>query len=82
MIINIIAWILVGALAGWIAGKIMKTAKNSFWRNVVLGIAGSLVGGFLASLLGISAKAFSIGGLAVAVAGACLCIFLARKFAK
>ncbi len=76
---TIIGSILLGALAGWIAGKIMKNS-GSFLRNAVLGIIGGLVGGILANLLHIS------GGLVVqlliAVAGSCLVLWLAGFLRK
>ena len=78
MLWNLIVTILVGALAGWLAGLIMK-AKGGFWFNVVLGIAGSIVGLFLARLIGITASKVSIGGLIISVAGACLVIWIVRK---
>lgn len=77
MLWNIIVTILVGALIGWIAGMIMKS-KGGFWLNALIGIVGSFVGMFIASLVGISADAISIGGIAISVAGACLVIFLVR----
>ena len=78
MPLNIILWILFGAAAGWAAGKIMNSSPG--WvMNIILGIVGSVVGGFLASLVGISTTGFSIGALIIAIAGACLLIWLVRK---
>jgi len=50
---NIILWIIFGALAGFLAGKIMKSS-NGLIANVILGIVGSFVGGWLAGQLGIA----------------------------
>ena len=79
MLWTIICSILLGALAGWLAGKIMKN-EGSFLRNVILGIVGSLVGGVLANLLHIG------GGLVVeliiAVAGACLVLWVVSLIKK
>lgn len=79
MLWTIICSILLGALAGWLAGKLMKN-EGSFLRNVILGIVGSLVGGVLANLLHIS------GGLVVeliiAVAGACLVLWVVSLIKK
>lgn len=77
MLWKIIVTILVGALAGWLAGKIMKL-QGGFWFNVLLGIVGSFVGGLLASLAGISAKQVSVGGVLISVLGACLVVWLVR----
>ena len=80
MIWNIIITILIGALVGWLAGIIMKT-NHGFWLRVLLGIVGSVVGRLIAGLIGISAKPVSIGGIIISVAGACLVVWLVRKFA-
>ena len=78
---QIILWILLGALAGWLAGIIMKS-KGSLIRNIILGIAGALVGGFIVSLIGGGVSTFSFWGFIVAIAGACLLIFLWRLIFK
>lgn len=78
MILNIICIILVGALVGWLAGKVMKK-KHKFWGNALIGIGGSLLGGAIAKLLGVN------GGLVVEllfdVAGACILMYVIRKLA-
>ncbi len=81
MLWNIIVTILVGALVGWLACKLMNL-KNGFWMNALLGIIGSAVGRLLAGLIGIHANTISIGGIAISVAGACLVVWLARKLVK
>lgn len=81
MLWKIISTILVGALCGWIAGKIMKSG-GSFLRNVILGIVGGFVGGIIGAILPLGAIFGWIGSLALSIAGACLCIWLARKFLK
>ena len=78
MIWNILITILIGALAGWLAGKLMNM-KQGFWMNVLLGIVGSAVGRFIAGLAGIHADKVSIGGILISVAGACLVVWLVRK---
>ena len=75
MIWKILVAILLGALAGWIAGKIMKS-KSGFWGNVVLGILGGALGGWLGSLIGIGGG--WVMSVILAIAGACLIIFLFR----
>lgn len=81
-LINIVLWIIFGALAGWLAGLIMKSERGLI-GNVILGIIGSFVGGWVASLLGINvADGFSIGSLLVAIGGACLVILVVRAVAK
>ena len=71
-------WLIFGALVGWLAGTIMES-KKSLLRNIVLGISGSFVGGFVASLMGIGTiSGFNIVNIVISVAGACLLIFIAK----
>jgi uncharacterized membrane protein YeaQ/YmgE (transglycosylase-associated protein family) len=79
MLTNLIVTILVGALAGWVAGKIMKS-DGSLIRNIILGILGGLLGGWIASILNVSYGL--VVGIIIAIAGACLLIWLARKLFK
>jgi uncharacterized membrane protein YeaQ/YmgE (transglycosylase-associated protein family) len=65
--------IILGALAGWIAEKVMKF-DTGLLMNIALGIAGAVVGNFLLGLLGIGLGGL-IGQLVVAVAGACVLIY-------
>jgi len=72
---NFIIWIVVGGLIGWVASMIMKTnAQQGMFLNVVVGIIGSMLGGWLISpLLGagtINQRDFSLGGLFVSLVGA------------
>ena len=78
MLWNIIVTILIGALVGWLASLIMGM-KGGFWLHVILGIVGSIVGAFLAKLIGITAAKVSIGGVIISVAGACIVVWVARK---
>ncbi len=75
---NFISWLIIGALIGWVASKIMK-GKGGLLRNIIVGIAGGVLGGWLSSYVGIgSGNAWSIGGFLIALGGACLLIFLSR----
>ncbi len=69
---NILAWIIFGALAGWIASIIMKTnAEQGAIGNIVVGILGAFIGGFAVRLLtGSDVNGFNIVSLIVAVIGA------------
>lgn len=71
---ELIAWIVIGALAGWIASMIMKTdAQMGAVANIVVGIVGALIGGFVVrTLLGaeVDANGFSIASLLTAILGA------------
>ncbi len=85
-IMNLLLWIALGALAGWLAGLIMGGEKRGILGNVVLGVLGSMVGGFAASLLGLGGvNGLNVYSLLIAVAGACLVLWisgLARRAAK
>jgi uncharacterized membrane protein YeaQ/YmgE (transglycosylase-associated protein family) len=72
---NIIIWLVVGGLIGWVASMIMKTdAQQGLILNVVVGIVGALLGGWVLSpLLGagtINSNDFSLAGLGVSLLGA------------
>lgn len=69
-----IAWIIIGGIAGWIASKIMGTdAQQGIVLNIVVGIVGALLGGFVLRILGVStAGAGVILTFVTALAGACV----------
>jgi uncharacterized membrane protein YeaQ/YmgE (transglycosylase-associated protein family) len=70
--------IILGAIAGWIAEKIMKT-NTGLLMNIIVGIVGALIGNFLFDMLiGRSGEGSVIGQLVVAVIGACILIWLVR----
>ncbi|PLS79680.1 MAG: GlsB/YeaQ/YmgE family stress response membrane protein [Chloroflexi bacterium] len=79
---GIIAWLIFGGLAGWIASKIMGTdAQQGILLNIIVGIVGAMIGGFLGSnLLGIGITGFNITSFLVAVVGACVLLFLVGLF--
>lgn len=78
MLLNLILWVVFGAIAGWIAAKIMG-GGNTLLTNIVLGIVGAIVGGFIAGALGIKYDGgFSIESLLVAVVGAIIVILVVR----
>jgi Predicted membrane protein len=74
-VINFIVWLVVGGVIGWIASMIMRTdAQQGVILNVVVGIIGAALGGWLISPLvgvpSINENAFSIGALLVSLVGA------------
>jgi uncharacterized membrane protein YeaQ/YmgE (transglycosylase-associated protein family) len=82
---NFIAWIVIGGLIGWIASKLMNTdAQQGVVLNVVVGIVGAFVGGWLISpLVGlptINQNAFSFGALAVSLIGAVILLAVVNLF--
>ncbi len=79
MLWTILVKLVVGALIGWLASRIMKS-EGGLIRNIFMGIVGSALGGYLASLLGISAS--GLGSLLVSVAGACLLIAIVDRLLR
>lgn len=71
----------IGAVAGWLAGVIMKGGGYGLLGDIVIGIIGAFVGGFLFGLLGISAGGL-IGQIITATVGAIVLIFVLRMFKK
>ena len=49
---GLIAWIIIGLIAGWITGKLMKGSGYGFFMDMIVGLVGALVGGFISSSLG------------------------------
>ena len=72
--------IILGGVCGWVAGQLMGV-EGGLLKNILLGIVGSFVGSLAIGILGFSADGI-IADLIVGVAGACLFIWLARKFLK
>jgi uncharacterized membrane protein YeaQ/YmgE (transglycosylase-associated protein family) len=49
---GLIAWIIIGVIAGWVTGKLMKGSGYGFFMDMIVGLVGALVGGFVSSSLG------------------------------
>ena len=75
-------WLLVGLIAGWATGKIMKGAGYGFLADIGLGILGAFVGGFLARSLGLSGSGGLIYSVLVATGGAVVVVFAFRLIKK
>ncbi|HVX30561.1 MAG TPA: GlsB/YeaQ/YmgE family stress response membrane protein [Nitrolancea sp.] len=67
---GLIAWILLGLLAGWIAGKLTSGRGFGCIGNIAVGLIGAVIGGFIFSTLGIHGLAGFWGSLIIAVVGA------------
>jgi uncharacterized membrane protein YeaQ/YmgE (transglycosylase-associated protein family) len=81
---GIIAWLVFGAIVGWIASIIMGTnAQQGCLLNIIVGIVGAMLGGFLADVIGIGQPGFAffdLGSWIVAILGAVLLLFLVGLF--
>jgi len=71
----------IGIVAGFLAGKIMKGRGFGLVGDLVVGLIGGLLGGFLAGLIGLGSYGL-IGQIVIAVAGACILLWLLRLFKK
>jgi uncharacterized membrane protein YeaQ/YmgE (transglycosylase-associated protein family) len=71
-------WIIVGLIAGWLAGKVMKGGGYGVLVDIILGILGALVGGWVFGLLGFHAGGL-IGTIIVAFVGAVILVWIVRK---
>lgn len=80
-ILTVIAWIIIGGVAGWLASMVMDTsAGQTVPEDIAVGIAGGLIGGFILSLLGIGGgfSGFNIVSLLVAFFGAVVLLMVLK----
>ena len=74
---GIIAWVVLGLIAGFIASKIVNHTGSGVLMDIVLGVVGALVGGFLFSMFGaVGVTGFNIYSMLVAVVGAVVVLWL------
>jgi uncharacterized membrane protein YeaQ/YmgE (transglycosylase-associated protein family) len=74
---NLVWFLLIGLVAGWLAGQIMKGGGYGLIGDLIVGVIGALLGGYLFGLLGFSAGGL-IGSLITATVGAIVLIFVLR----
>jgi uncharacterized membrane protein YeaQ/YmgE (transglycosylase-associated protein family) len=82
---GLLTWIIVGLIAGWLAGLVMKGGSYGILGDIILGIIGAIVGGFLASaLFGIQdpISGFDITTLLIAFLGAVVTIAIVRAVTR
>jgi uncharacterized membrane protein YeaQ/YmgE (transglycosylase-associated protein family) len=75
---GIIAWLVIGAVAGWLAGKVVEGGGFGLIIDIVVGIVGALIGGYLAGALGIAIGGGMISSIIVAVIGAVVLLIVLR----
>lgn len=80
-ITSLLIFIAIGAVAGWLAGILMKGGGFGLLMDIVLGIVGAVVGGFVFGLLGISTSGL-VGSLITATVGAIVVVVLVRLIKK
>ncbi len=82
---GILSWIVVGLIAGWLAGQVMRGGGYGLVGDIIVGIVGAIIGGFLAgALLGIpdAVNGFNVGSIVVAFIGAVILIAILRAIKK
>lgn len=82
LLLQILLWLVIGGIIGWLAGIIMGS-RGSLLSNIILGIVGAVVGGFIArNVFHTGADILSLPGILIAIAGACLVIFILRLIGR
>lgn len=76
---GLIVWLIIGAIAGWLAGVLVKGGGFGLLIDIVVGIVGAVIGGWLAGLLGIGFSGI-LGSIVIAVIGAVVLLFAIRLF--
>ena len=80
---GIIAWLLLGLVAGWIANMIMSSGRGGLVADLILGVVGALVGGFLGSVLfGLDVTGFNIQSILIAIIGAIIVVGIYRAVTR
>ena len=79
---GLIWWCIVGLIAGFLAGKVMKGGGFGVIMDIVIGIIGAMLGGWLFGMVGISAGGGLIGSIIVAFVGACILLWIVRLIKK
>jgi uncharacterized membrane protein YeaQ/YmgE (transglycosylase-associated protein family) len=75
---GIIAWLLVGLIAGWLTGKFMRGGGYGALRDIILGIVGAFIGGIVMSFLGVHGQAGFLGSIVIAFIGAVMLVAVVR----
>jgi uncharacterized membrane protein YeaQ/YmgE (transglycosylase-associated protein family) len=79
---GIIIWLIVGAIAGWLAGLLVKGGGFGLIGDIVVGIVGAVIGGWLAGVLGISIGSGLVASIITAVIGAVILLVIVRAIKR
>jgi len=82
MLGSLLWWCIVGLIAGFLAGKVMKGGGFGIAMDIILGIVGSIVGGWLFGMIGMFQGRGMIGSIVVGFVGACILIWITRLIKK
>jgi uncharacterized membrane protein YeaQ/YmgE (transglycosylase-associated protein family) len=75
---GIIVWLIIGAIAGWLAGTLLKGGGFGLIGDIIVGIIGAFLGGWLAGVLGLHLAGGLISSIITATAGAIILILIVR----
>ncbi len=78
----LLIFLAIGAVAGWLAGTLIKGGGFGLLGNIVVGVVGAIIGGYVFDLLGISLGAGLVGSIITATAGAALLLFMVGLIKK
>jgi uncharacterized membrane protein YeaQ/YmgE (transglycosylase-associated protein family) len=79
---SFLEWIVVGLIAGWLAGKVMKGGGYGIVVDIILGILGGILGGWIFGMLGILRGGGVIASIIVAFVGAVILVWITRLVKK
>ena len=79
---NFIIWLVIGAIAGWLAGLLVKGGGFGLIGDIIVGIVGGFIGGWLAGVLGISIGSGLIASIITAVIGAVILLVIVRAIKR
>lgn len=79
---SFVTWIVVGLIAGWLAGQVMKGGGYGVFMDIILGILGGFVGGWIFGMLGIWKGGGMLGSIIVAFVGAVILVLISRMLKK
>ena len=77
-----IYWVIVGLIAGWLAGQVMKGGGYGVIVDIILGLLGGIIGGWLFGALGIRAGSGMVGSIIVSFIGAVILVAISRALKR
>ncbi|SFS00796.1 Uncharacterized membrane protein YeaQ/YmgE, transglycosylase-associated protein family [Dyella sp. OK004] len=79
---GILVWLIIGAVAGWLAGLVVKGGGFGLIVDIIVGIVGAFIGGWLAGMVGLSLGGGLLGSIITATIGAVVLLFVVRLFKR
>jgi uncharacterized membrane protein YeaQ/YmgE (transglycosylase-associated protein family) len=79
---DIIIFVLIGLIAGWLAGQIVKGRDFGLVGNLIIGVVGAFIGGYLFNILGISAGVGAVGSFITAFVGAVVLVWIIKLVSR